>query len=127
MERNGALCVSITRVFALVNRRTCVGAASLVFILFALSDATGAPNCGGLNERACCFDETGFTCDAGLTPVTGCSGDCGCTNLPGINAIQTCRLITECDEGEYCIPIHTCNWALSSRLQGYIEIRSGAR
>src|SRR5262245_21385611 len=82
------------RGFALLNRRTGVSAA-LVFMLCALPHVANA-QCGGRDQRACCIGETGFTCDPGLTPVIGCSGNCECGNIPPFNATQTCRLITPC-------------------------------
>src|SRR5262245_44516743 len=90
MKDNGTPCVGRTR-------RALLSGASLVVILLALAHVAGAGPCGGRDERACCIFETGFTCDPGLTPVLGCSGDCQCSNFAsGIDATQTCRLITEC-------------------------------
>src|SRR5262245_13501037 len=84
------------RRFTLLNRHTGVSAA-LVLMLCVLPRVANAQDCGGQDQRACCIFETGFTCRDGLTPVLGCSGNCQCSNFAsGIDATQTCRLITAC-------------------------------
>lgn len=44
-------------------------------------------HCGSENERGCCGSERASPCDAGLTNISGCTGDCFCT---GGTSSSTC-------------------------------------
>lgn len=74
--------------------------AVLLTFLCTLSRPAAAQNCGGQDQRACCIGEASFgTCQSGFAAVLGCDSssiNCACGNLPGLNATQTCRLITSC-------------------------------
>ena len=53
--------------------------------------------CGGEDQRACCIGEQGGGCDAGLTEVSGCVGDCRCAQgIAGAQSSSTCVNTTEC-------------------------------
>lgn len=50
------------------------------------------PPCGGAGQRACCSGEVSDlrTCQAGLTAVLGCTGDCTCGNNASLTAHHSC-------------------------------------
>lgn len=78
-----------------VRRSAALGAASLG--LFTPAAASAASDCGGDGQRSCCVGEgpNGGGCEAGLTSVPGCSGDCTCSGSI-FPSIDTCIAPSPC-------------------------------
>jgi len=76
-------------------------------------------SCGGKGQRACCVGERlGLSCDAGLSPFPGCSGDCTCAGLGG-NSTATCSVIeaiAEPESGQVASETPLCS------MRGYADI-----
>ncbi|MBV8072905.1 MAG: hypothetical protein JO270_23585, partial [Acidobacteriaceae bacterium] len=78
----------------------CGGPANGGGVFYSGGNCVQPSPCGGKGQRACCvgtleYSNNGGTCNSGLIPVPGCSGDCTCGGSTALGEVawQSCTTI----------------------------------
>ena len=95
-ESTGACTTGVTEVVGCGGDCLCAN----LLDTNAIGTCVVASPCGGAGQRACCVGEAAFgACEAGVTEIPGCTGDCFCGG-PGNGAVttvstSTCGVLTD--------------------------------